>query len=126
MGYVGERLATRLEGVSWPVAYVALVGLYVLIHYLFVSQSSQVLALFGVFLDVGIRTGVPKGSSRSRCSSRAATSPPSRRRGEPERDLRRKRLPDAGGTVPPGLLTTSFSLLVFLVVGTPWLLFVAR
>ena len=60
MGYVGERLATGLGGVSWPVAYVALVVLYVLMHYLFVSQSSQVLALFGVFLEVGIRTGVPK------------------------------------------------------------------
>lgn len=29
------------------------------IHYLFVSQTSQVLALLGVFLDVGIRGGVP-------------------------------------------------------------------
>ena len=28
-------------------------------HYLFVSQSSQVLALFTVFLEVGLRTGVP-------------------------------------------------------------------
>ena len=35
------------------------IGLYVGIHYLFVSQSSQVLALLGVFLDVGIRGGVP-------------------------------------------------------------------
>jgi divalent anion:Na+ symporter, DASS family len=31
----------------------------VAIHYMFVSQSSQVLALLGVFLDVGIRGGVP-------------------------------------------------------------------
>src|SRR5438093_13761186 len=29
-------------------------------HYLFVSQSSQVLALFGVFVDVGLRAGVPR------------------------------------------------------------------
>ena len=28
-------------------------------HYLFVSQSSQVWALFGVFVEVGMRTGVP-------------------------------------------------------------------
>ena len=39
--------------------YVALVVLYVAIHYMFVSQSSQVLALLGVFLDVGVRGGVP-------------------------------------------------------------------
>jgi DASS family divalent anion:Na+ symporter len=59
MGYVGERLATRLSGLSWVSLYVTLVVLYVLIHYMFVSQSSQVLALFGVFLDVGVKGGVP-------------------------------------------------------------------
>ncbi len=35
--------------------YVVLIVLYVLIHYMFVSQTSQVLALLGVFLDVGVR-----------------------------------------------------------------------
>ena len=39
--------------------YVLLIVIYVAIHYMFVSQSSQVLALLGVFLDVGIRGGVP-------------------------------------------------------------------
>jgi divalent anion:Na+ symporter, DASS family len=59
MGYAGQHLATKLGGLSWPVTYVALVVLYVAIHYMFVSQSSQVLALLGVFLDVGVRGGVP-------------------------------------------------------------------
>ena len=59
MGYAGQRLASYLVGLSWPVTYVVLVLLYVVIHYLFVSQTSQVLALLGVFLDVGIRGGVP-------------------------------------------------------------------
>jgi DASS family divalent anion:Na+ symporter len=59
MGYVGERLATSLAGLSWVSMYVTLVVLYVLIHYMFVSQTSQVLALFGVFLDVGTKGGVP-------------------------------------------------------------------
>src|SRR5206468_4307477 len=59
MGYVGERLASRLGGLSWPATYVTLIALYVAIHYLFVSQSSQALALLGVFLDVGVRGGVP-------------------------------------------------------------------
>ena len=59
MGYAGQRLASYLTGLSWPVTYVVLVALYVVIHYLFVSQTSQVLALLGVFLDVGIRGGVP-------------------------------------------------------------------
>ncbi len=59
MGYVGERLAAGLGGLSWPTLYVTLIVLYVFIHYMFVSQTSQVLALFGVFLDVGARGGVP-------------------------------------------------------------------
>ncbi|HEV8112609.1 MAG TPA: DASS family sodium-coupled anion symporter [Planctomycetota bacterium] len=59
MGYVGERLASSLGGLSWTTLYVTLIVLYVFIHYLFVSQTSQVLALFGVFLDVGVRGGVP-------------------------------------------------------------------
>ena len=59
MGYVGERLADGLGGLSWTILYVTLIVLYVVIHYLFVSQTSQVLALFGVFLDVGTRGGVP-------------------------------------------------------------------
>src|SRR5512144_364905 len=59
MGYAGQLLAAQLGGLSWPVTYVMLVVIYVAIHYMFVSQSSQVLALLGVFLDVGVRGGVP-------------------------------------------------------------------
>ena len=59
MGYAGQRLASHMGGLSWPVTYVLLVVIYVAIHYMFVSQSSQVLALLGVFLDVGVRGGVP-------------------------------------------------------------------
>jgi DASS family divalent anion:Na+ symporter len=59
MGYAGQRLASHMGGLSWPVTYVTLIALYVAIHYMFVSQSSQVLALLGVFLDVGVRGGVP-------------------------------------------------------------------
>jgi len=59
MGFVGQLLASYMGGLSWPVTYVALILIYVAIHYMFVSQSSQVLALLGVFLDVGIRGGVP-------------------------------------------------------------------
>ena len=32
---------------------------YVLLHYLFVSQTAHLLALFGVFMDVGVKVGVP-------------------------------------------------------------------
>jgi divalent anion:Na+ symporter, DASS family len=125
MGYVGQRLASYIVGLSWPVTYVVLIVLYVLIHYMFVSQTSQVLALLGVFLDVGVRGGVsaplmafallfassyfsvitPQGGSQNVIfvSSGYLTQP----------ELYRL-----------GLLATLFFLAVFLIIGTPWILLV--
>src|SRR5258705_9931441 len=59
MGYVGERLTSLLRGISWPIAYVILLVLYILMHYMFVSQTAQILALFDVFLGVAVKAGVP-------------------------------------------------------------------
>lgn len=125
MGYVGERLALRLGGLSWPVLYVTLIALYVGLHYFFVSQTSQLLALFAVFLDVGIRGGVPvplmafgllfassyfsvitpQGGSQNIIfvGSGYLT----------QRELYRL-----------GLITTLAFLAVFLLIGTPWVYFV--
>jgi DASS family divalent anion:Na+ symporter len=122
MGYAGQRLASYLSGLSWPVTYVALIVIYVAIHYMFVSQSSQVLALLGVFLDVGVRGGVPvplmafgllfassyfsvitpQGGSQNVIfvGSGYLT----------QRELYRL-----------GLLTTFFFLAVFIVIGTAWI-----
>ena len=127
MGYVGERLAGRLQGLSWPVAFVALAALYVLMHYLFVSQSAQVLALFGVFADVGVRSGVPAPLvvfTLLFASSWFSTITPQGGTQNvifvgsgylTQRELYRL-----------GALTTAFCLVVFLAIGTPWLLLVAR
>ena len=125
MGYVGQRLASYMVGLSWPMTYVVLIVLYVLIHYMFVSQTSQVLALLGVFLDVGVRGGVPaplmafallfassyfsvitpQGGSQNVIfvSSNYLTQP----------ELYRL-----------GLLVTAFFLAVYLLIGTPWILLV--
>jgi divalent anion:Na+ symporter, DASS family len=59
MGYVGEGIASQIAGLSWPIVYVLLIVVYVLIHYLFVSQTAHMLALYGVFLGVGLNAGVP-------------------------------------------------------------------
>lgn len=59
MGYIGQLLSDHLSGFNWPIVYTILIISYVLIHYLFVSQSAQLLALYGVFLSAGIATGVP-------------------------------------------------------------------
>jgi len=59
MGWVGEHISTNVAGLAWPVVYVSLIVGYVLIHYFFVSQTAQMLALFSVFLGVAIKAGVP-------------------------------------------------------------------
>ncbi len=58
MEFVGRRLAEALSGLAAPTAGLILVVAYILLHYLFVSQTAHLLALFGVFLDVGIKLGV--------------------------------------------------------------------
>ncbi len=59
MGWVGDNAAAMVAGMSWPIAYVVLIISYVLIHYFFVSQTAQMLALFTVFLGVAVEAGVP-------------------------------------------------------------------
>jgi len=127
MGYVGQRLASYMGRLSWPGTYVALILIYVAIHYMFVSQSSQVLALLGVFLDVGIRGGVPAqlmAFSLFFASSYFSVITPQGGSQNvifvgsgylTQRELYRL-----------GLLTTLFFLAVFLTIGTGWLMLVAR
>jgi DASS family divalent anion:Na+ symporter len=125
MGYVGQELARALSGFGPMVVYILLVVLYILMHYLFVSQTAHVLALFAVFLEVGISLGVsaaplafmllfasnffsviaPQGSSANLLftGSGALT----------QGDLYRL-----------GAITTAISLIVYLVIGTPWLFLV--
>jgi DASS family divalent anion:Na+ symporter len=127
MGYAGQRLASHMGGLSWPVTYIALIVLYVVIHYMFVSQSSQVLALLGVFLDVGIRNGVPAplmAFALLFASSYFSVITPQGGSQNvifvgsgylTQRELYRL-----------GLLTTLFFLAVFMVIGTGWILLVTR
>jgi DASS family divalent anion:Na+ symporter len=48
MGFLGARLAGAMGGLPWLSAGLLLVFAYVLLHYLFVSQTAHLLALFGV------------------------------------------------------------------------------
>jgi DASS family divalent anion:Na+ symporter len=127
MGYVGGKLTALLGGVAWPIAYVVLLVLYVLMHYMFVSQSAQVLALFGVFLDVAVRTGVPKSLMAFAllfASSYFSTITP--QGGSQNVIFVGSNYLTQGELYRLGFLTTFFCLAVFLVLGTPWLLLVAR
>lgn len=125
MGYAGQRLASHMAGLPWPLTYVALVVIYVAIHYMFVSQSSQVLALLGVFLDVGVRGGVPAplmAFALLFASSYFSVITPQGGSQNvifvgsgylTQRELYRL-----------GLLTTLLFLAVFMVIGTGWILLV--
>ena len=127
MGYVGQRLADHLTGLSWPATYVTLVGLYVAIHYLFVSQSSHVLALLGVFLEVGIRGGVsPPLMAFALLFASSYFSVIT-----PQAGSQNVIFVASGYLTQPelyrlGLMMTLCFLGIFLVIGTPWILLVTR
>jgi DASS family divalent anion:Na+ symporter len=58
MGFIGRQVADALAGLASPTAGLILVAAYTVLHYLFVSQTAHLLALFGVFLGVGVNLGV--------------------------------------------------------------------
>ena len=121
MSYVGERLALAMQGWSWLVAGLALVLAYVLLHFLFVSQTAHLLALFGVFMDVGVKVGVPAmplallllfATNFFSAITPQASSANLLFAGSgylSQRDLYRL-----------GAITTIVNLIIYLVIGTPW------
>lgn len=58
MNAIASHWVGYFEGMSWGMIYLLLVAIYVFIHYFFVSQSAHLLALFGLFLSIGIQAGV--------------------------------------------------------------------
>jgi len=125
MGYVGDRLATHLGGLPWLMLYVTLIALYVVLHYFFVSQTSQVLALLAVFLDVGIRGGVSASlmaPSLLFASSYFSVITP--QAGSQNIIFVASGYLKQGELYKLGLLTTLAFMAVYLLIGTPWWLFV--
>jgi DASS family divalent anion:Na+ symporter len=127
MGFLGERLAMRLTGLSAAAAGIVLVIAYVLLHYLFVSQTAHLLALFGVFLDVGVKRGIPVALiaflllfATNFFSANAPQGSSANLLFAGSGYLSQGELYRLGG------LTTAFNLAVYLVVGIPWLVLVTR
>lgn len=122
MEFVGRSLAEALAGLAAPTAGLILVVAYIALHYLFVSQTAHLLALFAVFLDVGIKLGVnpvvlafhllfatnyfsgitPQGSSANLLFAGSGYLPQS--------DLYRL-----------GAITTAVSFIIYAILGTAWL-----
>ncbi|WP_238719095.1 DASS family sodium-coupled anion symporter [Pelagihabitans pacificus] len=59
MKTLGAQIAAQISGFNWVTVYILLTVLYVVIHYLFVSQTAQLLALYAVFLQVAVNAQVP-------------------------------------------------------------------
>jgi DASS family divalent anion:Na+ symporter len=127
MGYLGERLAGALGGLSALVAGLTLVTAYVLLHYLFVSQTAHLLALFGVFLDVGSKLHVPVAPLAFLLLFATNFFSANTPQGSSANLLfAGSGYLSQGELYRLGALTTAFNLAVYLVVGTPWLIFVNR
>ena len=127
MGFVGKHLAGALSGLASPTAGLILVAAYVLLHYLFVSQTAHLLALFGVFLDVGVKLGVnpivlafqllfatnyfsvitPQGSSANLLFAGSGYL-------------------TQGDLYKLGAMTTGVSFLIYALIATPWLMLAVR
>lgn len=127
MSYVGERLALGMAGWSWMAAGLALVLAYVMLHVLFVSQTAHLLALFAVFMDVGVKVGVPAmplallllfATNFFSAMTPQASSANLLFAGSgylSARDLYKL-----------GAITTIFNLAVYLLIGTPWFFLVMQ
>ena len=127
MGFLGQRLAGSMTGLSPAPAGLVLVGAYVLLHYVFVSQTAHLLALFGVFLDVGVKLGVPPAPLAFQLlfatNYFAAITP---------QGSSANLLFAGSGFLSQrdlycfGAVTTAISMVLYLVVGVPWLGLVLR
>lgn len=59
MKTLGAQIAFYISDYNWVTVYILLTLLYILIHYLFVSQTAHLLALYAVFLQVAVNAEVP-------------------------------------------------------------------
>ncbi|HXY42425.1 MAG TPA: DASS family sodium-coupled anion symporter [Vicinamibacteria bacterium] len=123
MGFLGRRLSMRLGGLPMPVAGITLVVAYVGLHYLFVSQTAHLLALLGVFLEVGVKLGVPAAPLAYQLLFATNYFSANTPQGSSANLLfAGSGYLSQGELYRFGALTTAFNLAVYLVVGTPWLL----
>jgi DASS family divalent anion:Na+ symporter len=122
MGFLGQRLADAMGGLAPAVAGVTLLAAYVALHYVFVSQTAHLLALFGVFVDVGVKLGVPAAplafqllfaTSYFACIAPQGASANLLFAGSG--------FLSQGQFYRLGAVSTACIMLIYLVIGTPWL-----
>jgi DASS family divalent anion:Na+ symporter len=127
MGYLGQRMADALAGYGPLPVYLVLVIAYTLFHYLVVSQTAHVLALFAVFLDVGVTLGVPAAPlAFMLLFSHNLFSVITPQAASANLLFTGSGYLSQGELYRFGAITTGIYLLIYLVVATPWLMWVAR
>ena len=125
MAAVGNQLAQGLQGMSWSVVYVTLIVLYVVLHYVFVSQTAQMLALFSVFLGVAMESGVPPMLMAMSLLYATNYFAPITPQGSSANVLCAGSGYLAQGEMyRVGGMVTLANMLIFLVIGTPWILLI--
>jgi len=127
MEFLGERLVMRLGGLPVVVAAVVILVAYVLLHYLFVSQTAHLLALFGVFLGVGVKLGVSPALLAYQLlfatNYFAAIAPQA---SSANLLFAGSGYLSQGDLYRLGAITTAASAVIYFVIGTAWLMLVAR
>lgn len=59
IGWFSKLMATQVSGISWPVAMVALILVYVYSHYAFASLTAHITAMYAAFCAVMVAAGAP-------------------------------------------------------------------
>jgi DASS family divalent anion:Na+ symporter len=127
MAHLGRRMAGAMVELPPALAGPLLVTVYVLLHYLFVSQTAHLLALFLVFMQVGVNLEVPAAPLAflllfatnffSAISPQASSANPL---------FIESGFLSQSEVYRLGAVTTAFNLAVYLALGMPWLLAVTR
>ena len=127
MEFLGGRMVMRLGGLPAPVVGVTLLFAYIVIHYLFVSQTAHLLALFAVFMGVGTQLGVsaPLLAFQLLFATNyfAALAPQA---SSANLMFVGSGYLSQGDLYRLGAITTGISDLIYFVIGTAWLSVVAR
>ena len=127
MAFIGQRLAAALAGLASPTAGLVLVFAYILLHYLFVSQTAHMLALLGVFLDVGVKLGVnPALLSFQLLFATNYFSAITPQGGSANLLFAGSGFLSQGDLYKLGAVTTAVNFLIYAVVGTAWLWITVR
>ncbi|TXG90856.1 anion permease [Rhodococcus rhodnii] len=57
--WIGNGVASGVDGMPWLASFAILTLVYFYVHYLFASNTAQIVAMYAVFLGAAIATGAP-------------------------------------------------------------------